>query len=187
MAGNDDPEAEALLAQMGVEEENIESGQLLGLVAATLVAVAALAIILIYLFYIPFRTQVGSRAEANVTNYEQQDLRTEAIAKLGQYTRSDSTYGLPISRAMGVVVAQYGTGDAAGLPSTRQEWNLLPLPGGAGSAIQETPRQGEIRTNPLPLGDGVEEVGVDREVDTVEMVDRAADLDNAEALPDTRE
>ncbi len=191
VVGDDDPEAEALLAQMGVEEENIESGQLLGLVASTLVAVVALATILIYLFYIPYRTQVGERADGQATNYEQEDLRTEAVAKLGQYTRADSAYGLPIGRAMGLVAAQYGgAGAAVGMPTTRQEWNELPVMLGMGEAVQETPDQGQVGGPRFPFpSDGVEEVGVDRDVDTVERIenDGEIDLDGAVALPDTRE
>lgn len=192
ITGDDDPEAEALLAQMGVEEEGIESGQLLGLVAATLVSVAALAVILIYLFYIPFRTQVGERADGQATNYEQEDLRTEAVAKLGQYTRADSAYGLPIGRAMGLVAAQYGGSEAAvGLPDDRQEWNTLPVMRGMGQAIQSTPDRGDIEGTRFPaLGDGDEKVGADDETDTVELIENdlgEVDLDNARALPDTRE
>ena len=192
VANTDDPEAEALLAQMGVEEEGIESGQLLGLVAATLTAVAALAVILIYLFYIPYRTQVGARADSQATNYEQEDLRTEALAKLNQYTRADSAYGVPIGRAMGLVAAQYGgAGAVAGMPDTRQEWNELPVMRGLGQAVQATPARGQIEGTRFPvLGDGVEEVGVDRDVDTVDLIENdlgEVDLDNARALPDTRE
>lgn len=184
-----DSESEALLAQMGVEEEGIESGQLLGLVAATLTAVGAMAVILIYLFYIPFRTQVGAEAEGLATNYEQQDLRTEALAKLGQYTRADSTYGVPIEQAMGLVAASYGDAGAAGLPSRRQQWNTLPLDRGPGSAIQATPRRGDIDRDFPPIADGREEVGVDEDVDTVELIENDADLDgdDAEAVPDNIE
>ena len=176
--GGDDPESEALLARMGVEEENIESGQLLGLVAATLTAVAALAVILIYLFYVPYRTQVGVNADARASNYEQQNLRTEATAKLDQYSRTDSTYGVPVAQAMGLVAARYGSADAAGLPSTRQEWNMLAVVRGPGQAVQQTaatPRQ-TLPADAMPA-DGDEEVGVDDDVDTVEVVDD----DDAEA------
>ncbi len=186
VTGDRDPEAEALLARMGVEEEGIEGGQLLGLVAATLASVAALAIILIFRFYIPFRTQVGERAEGQAVNYEQQDLRAEALAKLDQYTRTDSTYGLPITRAMGLVAADYGSADAAGLPSRRQQWNVLALDLGPGRAIQATPQRGELSGRGLPAGDGDEQVGVDEDVDTVELIenDGALDGDDAEAVPD---
>ncbi|MEM0961479.1 MAG: hypothetical protein AAGK21_02915 [Bacteroidota bacterium] len=136
LQGSEDPEAEALLAQMGVEEEGIESGQLLGLVAATLVTVGALATTLILLFYIPYRTQVGDRADQSAQYIERQVLETEALGKLTQYTRADSVYGVPISQAMGLVVADYGTGDAEGLPTNRAEWNLLPVMLGPGRAVQ---------------------------------------------------
>ena len=189
VTGDRDPEAEALLARMGVEEEGIEGGQLLGLVAATLASVAALAIILIFLFYIPFRTQVGERAEGQAANYEQQDLRAEAIAKLDQYTRSDSTYGLPIARAMGLVAVDYGSADGAGLPSRRQQWNTLALDRGPGRAVQGTPQRGALSGSALPAGDGEEQVGVDEDVDTVELIENDADLDadGAEAVPDNIE
>ena len=65
VVGSDDAEAESLLEQMGVEEENIASGQLLGLVAATLVTIAALAVVLIYLFYVPFLSQVSAEADGS--------------------------------------------------------------------------------------------------------------------------
>ena len=187
VTGDRDPEAEALLAQMGVEDEGIEGGQLLGLVAATLAGVAALATILIFLFYVPYRTQVGEDAEGAATNYEQQDLRAEAQAKLRQYARADSAYGVPITRAMGLVAAEYGRSDAAGLPSTRQQWNTLALDRGPGRAVQATPERARVAPAvPAGVADGDEEVGVDEDVDTVELIenDGALDGDDAEAVPD---
>ena len=186
VTGDRDPETEALLAQMGVEDEGIEGAQLLGLVAATLVAVALLAGTLIYALYIPYRAEVGENAEGAATNYEQLDLRAEAEAKLRQYARADSAYGVPISRAMGLVAAEYGAADAAGLPSTRQQWNTLALDLGPGRAVQETPERGDIARDLPPVGDGLEEVGVDRDVDTVELIENDGDLDgdDAEAIPD---
>lgn len=183
---SDDPEGEALLTRMGVEEEGIEGGQILGLVAATVAAVGALAVILIYLFYVPYRTQVGVDAEGSVTNYEQQDLRTEALAKLDQYTRSDSTYGLPITQAMALVASEYGgAGRAAAIPDTRQDWNLLGISWGADGAVQEV-RDTDPTMVPDRPADGREEVGVDEDVDTVELIENDGDLDadGAEAVPD---
>lgn len=187
-----DPEAEALLAQMGVEEEGIESGQLLGLVTAVLVSIVALIVVLIYLFYIPYRSQVGAAAEGAAKNVDIQMLQTEARAKISQYTRTDSTYGVPIGRAMGLVAAEYGTGAGADLPESRQGWNTLAVTQGRGLAILNLPAQegGEARFDTLrvgaPVGDGVEQVGVDRDVDTVELIENDGDLDadDAEALPD---
>lgn len=128
----------ALLENMGVESEGIESGQLLGLVAATIVAIAALAVVLIFLFYLPYRQQVGTTS-SNVSQYpELEQVRTEAAAKLNQYARADSVYHVPIGQAMSVVAARYAqTGAApAGLPSTRQQWNTLMLNRGTGTSVQ---------------------------------------------------
>ena len=171
----DDSDAERLLAQMGVEEEGIESGQLLGLVASVLAAVVALAIILIYLFYIPFRTEVGNRAEGQARTTDLEIIRTEGVAKLNQYSRSDSTYAVPIGRAMGLVVAGYGSADGANLPDSRQDWNTLPVMRGMGDTVQEIPTD---ETTPQfdgtrrPTDDAQVEVGVDnQQVPTVDVVE----------------
>ena len=140
VVGERDPEAEALLAQMGVEEENIASGQLLGMVAAVLTSVAALAVVLIYLFIIPNMGDPEARMAGEADYAELNVVRTEGLAKLNQYTNTDGTYGLPIDRAMGLVVAGYGSAGAAGLPETRQDWNTLPIMRGMGNAVQEIDR-----------------------------------------------
>jgi hypothetical protein len=132
-----------LLEKMGVENEGIESGQLLGLVTATIFAVAGLAVVLIYLFYLPFRQQVGTQA-GDVSDYpELEQSRTEALAKLNQFARTDSLYNVPINQAMSVVAGRYaassgaaGSAAPAGLPATRQQWNTLMLNRGIGTAIQ---------------------------------------------------
>ena len=189
LADRDDPEAEALLAQMGVEEEGIEGGQLLGLVAAVLVSVALLAGTLIYAFYLPYRAAVGERAEAGLNAQELAVVQTEGQAKILAYTRTDSTYQVPIGRAMGLVAAEYAAGGGVGAdsvrdrqPRSRQEWNTLPVrQSGPLAAVQETPVRGEVNRAPGPapgptLGpaaDGVEEVGVDRVVPPVELIDDA--------------
>lgn len=170
VAGDSDAEAEALLAQMGVEDEGIASGQLLGLVAAVLVGVAALALVLIFLFYIPYRTQVGDREAGEARATDQEILRTEATAKIGNYSRTDSTYGLPIARAMGLVAAQYGAADSVGRAESRAEWNERGVTRGMYTAVQDTPQQGEIPPRTLPPGDGDEQVGVDDDVDTIEAI-----------------
>ena len=186
VTGGDDPEAEALLAQMGVEDEGIESGQLLGLVAAVLVSILALAVVLIFLFYIPFRTQVGLDAEGNARTTDLDIIRTEGTAKLSQYARTDSVYTLPIARAMGLVVASYGTADSPGasrLPDSRQDWNTLPVNQirGMGEAVQEVdrsdvePRFDDPALRIGVIGDAPEEVGVDNEaVPTVDVIDNDA-------------
>ena len=174
ITGGSDPEAERLLAQMGVEDEGIESGQLLGLIAVVLASFIALAIVLIYLFYIPLRTQVGNEAEGAARTTDLDIIRTEGMAKL-QYGRTDSTYSVPIGRAMGLVVADYGTEAGAALPDSRQDWNTLPVMRGMGDAVQSAsgPETAPRFTGtPSPAVDAPVEVGVDNQaVPTVDVVD----------------
>ena len=134
----------ALLANMGVESEGIESGQLLGLVVAVIVGIAALGVVLILLFYVPTLEQAGEVA-GDVGQYpELEQVRTDGRAKTKLFTRNDSTYQIPIANAMSAVVGRYHAAAApAGLPATRQQWNTLMLNRGMGTTIQ-TPngRQG---------------------------------------------
>lgn len=181
VVGSDDAEAESLLAQMGVEEEGIASGQLLGLVAATLVTIAALAVVLIYLFYVPFLSDVNAEADGAAKYYEINDLRTEAVAKLSQYARADDAYTLPIGRAMGLVAVRYGSASAEGLPQTRAEWNVLPVMRGPGRAIQASPTEPDILPpTATELPDAAltgERVGQDIDADaTVNLIDNDADV-----------
>ena len=169
------PEA-ALLENMGVEEEGIESGQLLGLVAGVLVGIIALGVVLVYLFYIPYRQQVGTRAD-NVDQYpELEQSRTDAKAKLSQYARADSTYQMPIGQAMSVVAGQYRAieGDApSGLPSTRQQWNTLSLNRGEGTSVQnptgmrQTPSVENQRLSLESEGEAGARTGVSQPVEPV--------------------
>ena len=141
VVGGEDPEAEALLAKMGVEDEDLASGQLLGMFVAVLASFAALAVVVIYLFIIPFKDQTSARAEASAS-YEALDIvQTEGLAKLGPVaSRTDTTFGVPIDQAKGLVVAEYGSSAGAGLPQTRQDWNTLPIMRGMGQAVQQVDR-----------------------------------------------
>ena len=156
-----DPEAESLLEQMGVEEEGIEGGQILGLIISVGVAIVALIVILIYLFIIPTRTQDAAEAEYVSEYPELMQARVDGIAKLENYERADSAYAIPIGRAMGLVAAQYGAtrAGAANVPSTRQRWNTLPISVGPPRAVQ-TPAERGALTAPLP-GTGGEGVPID--------------------------
>ncbi len=171
-----DPEAEAVLAKMGVEDEGIESGQLLGLVAAVLIAVVVLVGTIIYAFYVPYRTAVGQQADAQLNPQEYTVLKTEALAKTEQYSRSDSTYQIPVARAMGVIAAERASG--AGVERTRQQWNTVAVhQAGMGRAVQTMPtalplRQDSTAARPVP---GDENVGVDEVVPPVEVVETDGD------------
>jgi hypothetical protein len=167
-----------VLEQMGVESEGIESGQLLGLVAAVVFAIVALGVVLVYLFYIPYRQQVGDTA-SDVGDYpELEQSRTEARAKLGQYARADSVYVVPVERAMALVAAEYRGGDstaAANQPTTFQQFNTLMTNRGAGAAVQRPATRSVASRLPNNSPDGLrlvpgapaapgrtnEEVGVD--------------------------
>lgn len=195
-----DPEAEALLEQMGVEEEGIESGQILGLVLAVIVAVVALVVILIYLLYIPFNTQVSLDAEAAARSTDLDQLRVEALARLDNYSQVDSVYGIPIDRAMALVAREYGEttpSERLAVPTTVQGWNVLPIERNAPRAVQVPSRRGPltapvpetgVQTGPLdpsgvpgafqegrrPRPSGVptgEEVGVDEPEDNLDVID----------------
>lgn len=147
-----DPEAESLLAQMGVEEEGIEGGQILGLILSVMVAVVAMIVILIYLFIIPTQVAEGEDAEDVDEYVELEQVRVEGLAKLQSYERADSAaYAVPIGRAMGLVAAEYGAtrAGAANVPTTRQDWNTLPISVGPPRAVQVPASRGAL-TAPVP-------------------------------------
>lgn len=131
-------EAHDALAGMGVEEEGIESGQLLGFVAATLVAVGLLAFVLIYFIYAPFRDNTGTSASDVALYPELEQSRVDARAKLETAALgADGTYSIPIGRAMGLVAATYGATPADPALS-RAEFNTLSVIRTAGRAVQAT-------------------------------------------------
>lgn len=150
--GGTDLSEEALLEQMGVEEEGIEGGQILGLVVATVVSVLALAVVLIYLFYIPRLEQVQRQA-SNVGPYpELERVRMEGLAKLTEFAGSDTTgFSIPIDRAMALTARDYAASAPAGLPVTRAEFNTLMINQGRGQtvgvapAVAERPEQARLR------------------------------------------
>ena len=123
-----DADAEALLASMGVEDEGIESGQILGIVTAILVSVLALVIGLYFLFYVPFRDQTAGLAESDVRYEELEVVRTQGLTKISQYQSSaDSAFTLPIESAMAAIVTEYA-GEGAAMPQTRATFNTAALP-----------------------------------------------------------
>ena len=145
----DEPSAEALLAQMGVEDEGIESGQLIGIIAAILFSVAALAFALIFLFIIPLQQQTADEAEGVAQYPELETTRAAGLSQLQDYRAVEGGYGIPIDRAMGIVAAQYD--DASGylpddepLPASRQAMNTSWIDLGPDSAVQETTARGEL-------------------------------------------
>lgn len=162
-----DAGAEALLAQMGVEDEGIESGQLVGVMLAVLVSVAALSFALIYLFIIPLQQQTAAGAEVGAKYLELADNRAEGLAKLNDYRTVDGGYGIPIESAMAVIATAYDSTAGAGQAMTRQQFNTSWIDLSADDAVQVA--TGREALSPVaPLADGEageivtdESVGVD--------------------------
>lgn len=186
-----DAAAEALLEQMGVEEEGVESGQLLGFVVATLLAVAALAVVLIYFIYSPYRGNTQTRMDDVALYPELQQSRVDAEAKLDQATRTGDAYTIPIGRAMGLVAAQYGAAAgpagaarSAAIPDTRQAFNTLMVNRTEGRAVQRVAPVAALAdpspANAAPAGANPPAVGGIRPTTDVEVgVDDT--MDNPEA------
>ena len=126
-----------------------------------------------------------ARLRAKYTSREDGTFCVRTVAPLG--------YTIPIDRAMALVAAGAAPASNAGLPSTRQEWNELGVVRGPGRAIQEVPDESVLTSGEnavaRPPADGQEEVGVDEDVDTVELIENDGDLDadGAEAVPDNIE
>ena len=141
----DDDSAEALLAQMGVEDEGIESGQIIGTVAAILVSIVVLIAALIWLIYEPFRENVVGLTESEVRYTELETTRAAGLAQLSDFrTTGDGAYGLPIARAMGVIAAQDNGTDSTAMPTTRAGFNTAWI-------HVETPPATESRSDRAPL------------------------------------
>ena len=127
-------EADIEAMRLGVEDEGIESSQIMGLVIATIAAIAALVLFIVFLFYIP--TVDSSRSDAADVpsdRYEElRESRAEALSLIGQYATnpSDSSrYLIPVEAAMERIVSQYGlregvAQEAAADPVSRTDFNL---------------------------------------------------------------
>ncbi|GAB5533832.1 MAG: hypothetical protein Rubg2KO_00810 [Rubricoccaceae bacterium] len=162
-----DASAEALLAQMGVEDEGLESGQLVGMILAIVVSVAALAFALIYLFIIPLQQQTADEAEVGAEYPELASVTAAGESQITDYRTVDGGYGIPIERAMEVLATQYdSTGGATAM--TRQEFNTAWIdlsPDGAvrtaggREALSETTTPDEVGDETPVVTD--ETVGVD--------------------------
>lgn len=172
-----DPEAEEALAEMGVEEEGVESGQLLGFIVATLATVGVLSAILIYLLYMPYRDATGASA-ASVDGYP--DLTQSLVdgrAKLNQAQRDGDTYTITIGDAMQRIVGEYSGGQPP--PQARLDraaFNTLMVNRTAGRAVQAVDALPERAAAAFPQGAATgEEVGVD--------ATSPNDADNADDAP----
>ncbi|OZC03236.1 hypothetical protein [Rubricoccus marinus] len=159
----DSPEAEEQLDAAGVEEEGIESGQIMGITLAILVTVALLAGSVFWFFYAPKLDATEDTAEGQVELApEGQLLNAQAQAQLGDYgMKADSTYTLPIGVAMEDVARSYASGTAeaalsgeavAGatpLAATRAGFNVAPIELAPRRAVRAASSRGAM-TAPVP-------------------------------------
>ncbi len=187
----DSPEAEAQLADAGVEDEGIESGQIMGITLAILVTVGLLSFTVFWAFYLPELGSTEDNAESQVDLApEGRLLNAEAAALLSGYgMKADSSYRLPIGVAMNDVAASYA-GSSAGaalagraladsmpLAATRQGFNVAPVEVAPRRAVRAASSRGAM-TAPVPeTGTDSPEAGsVEPRTDEEIGVDGEADL-----------
>ncbi|MEO0556544.1 MAG: hypothetical protein AAF170_00030 [Bacteroidota bacterium] len=156
-----DDSAEALLAQMGVEDEGLESGQLLGMVLSIVVSVAALAFGLIYLFIIPLQQQTADEAEIGTEYPELASATAAGESQLNDYRTVDGGYGVPVERAMEVIATQYDSTAGAAGARTRQEFNTAWIDLGPDAAVREATGRETLSDVVAPVDDEASEDATD--------------------------
>jgi hypothetical protein len=107
----DDPEALREAMNLGVEHEGIEAAQLLGLIAATLIAIAALVVTVFYFLIGPAVEGNLTRAESIEQYPELASTRAAGLAKINDYaveSAENGTYRIPIEDAQRLVMRGYG-------------------------------------------------------------------------------
>ncbi len=102
----DDPEAEAEVARLGVEGENVEAAQIFGLLLATAVALG-LAVVGVFVLVGYYSDAESVRRSSGMAYPEIQEIRNRATERLTQYGRSDDAYRMPVTDAMALVAADY--------------------------------------------------------------------------------
>ena len=153
---------------LGVEDEGIESGQILGLSIAILASVAALAIVVYFLFYETKLDDTRDQAMADMAVLpEAMTNRAEAEAAMGAYgMTADSTYRMPIESAMEMVMEEYGGATAGSLmsdsamtvadsdaPATRAGFNTAMVRLDAMPATTSMAPMDEAYAAPVPMED----------------------------------
>lgn len=191
----DSPEAEEQLEAAGVEDEGIESGQIMGITLAILVSVGLMAIVVYWGFYQDTLTDTEIAAESVVDELpEGRNLRAQAAAVMGDYSLSpDSTYRLPIDVAMGIVAATYSGApadsalageavtDDAPMAMTRAGFNVAPIALAPARAVRAPSTRGAF-TAPTPET-ATDEVEVIDDVDLGTGEEVGAD-ETPELIPD---
>ena len=164
----DSPEAEEQMEDAGVEEEGIESGQILGITIAIIASVFLLSFTVYWAFYLPKLGGTVNESESVVElSAEGRTLMADAEALIGDYSlTADSVYTLPIGVAMEDVAREYAgnaavaalDGDSLGasgtrsaLPAavTRAGFNVAPIALNPQRAVRAASDRGAF-TAPVP-------------------------------------
>lgn len=107
--GDDEALYEAM--NLGVEHEGIEASQLLGLVIATLVAIAVLVVTVFYFLISPTVQGAQASAEQGELYPELASVRATGIALVNEYavaSPEEGTYRIPVADAERLVARRYG-------------------------------------------------------------------------------
>ena len=111
----DDDEALREAMNLGVEHEGIEAAQLLGLVAATLIAIVVLVVTLMYFLITP-SVQGNQAAAEQIGLYpELASTRANGIAQIREYavaSPEEGTYRIPVADAGRLVTRRYAQAQA---------------------------------------------------------------------------
>ncbi|CAN5492403.1 hypothetical protein BH23BAC4_BH23BAC4_01410 [soil metagenome] len=152
----DDPEAQAEAERLGVENENVEAGQMLALVIGIIFTVIFITVFVFYLFSTRWSGEQESR-QATVTEMAgARELRIRATDAMGHYATSvegtDTTFTIPISRAMALVAADYSQQQPGLAPrqGTRAAFNLSHLFPDISSAAPRAVSTAEAETGAEP-------------------------------------
>ena len=184
----------------GVEEEGIESGQIVGITIAVIAAVILLGFTVFWAFYLPKlgQTQDAAGSAVRLVPEERQEI-VRAQAALRDYgMTADSTFTLPIGLAMTEIAEQYAANTAAaalegeavteqGMPLavTRQGFNVIPVELAPARAVRPPSSRGaftaplpETGTAPPEAGIGIvpetgEEVGIDEVRSSGDLTDES--------------
>ena len=127
----DDPEALEEAMKLGVEHEGIESAQLVGLMMATVIAIAVLVVTVFAFVISPTIQGAQAAAEQEELYPELLSVRASGLARINDYaveSAEEGTYRIPIEDARRLVARAYGMRQE-GVTGLRQPPELYTLGG----------------------------------------------------------
>lgn len=102
----DDPEAEREADRLGIESEGVEAAQIFSIMLATGITLA-LAVVGVFFLVAYFSDAETVERSSGALYPEIAENRNRATDLLTNYGRTDDVYRIPITEAMGLVVADY--------------------------------------------------------------------------------